>query len=98
MGLFSKNKEVGDVEKLNELLSIALEMNHSTGTWSALPESAPLYTEKVIGARKLVFEYIRQLKEAKVYSNGAVKKFSKEEFSWVSKENVKKFIELGQFL
>ncbi len=101
MGLFGKRKIVNNEKnrELNELLDLALEIDQSTGTWHVLPENLPSEThDLIIGARKKVFEYIRQLKEAGVYGNGAVNKFARELYPWISKQNVSKFIKLGQFL
>ncbi len=101
MGLFGKKKNVETPETMewNRLLSIALEFDQSTGTWHVLPDGISVEAEdNVITARKMLFEYIRQLKEANVYSNGAVHKFAKDQYSWVSKDNVAKCIELGKFL
>lgn len=101
MGLFSKKKieENEETRQLNQLLNIALEMNQETGTWHELPTDVPIDVQTlVINARKMIFEYIRQLKEAKFYSNNAVHKFAKEEYPWVSKDNVLKCISLGQYL
>jgi hypothetical protein len=100
MGLFGKKKSNNEqYNELNRLLNLALEMDQNTGTWLILPEDVSVDTkETVINARKMIFEYIRQLKEAKFYSNSAVHKFAKEQYSWVNKENIQKFIELGKFL
>jgi len=100
MGLFSKkNVETEETRELNVLLEVALEIDQNTGTWKVLPES--ITKEKyymIVTARKMVFEYIRQLKEAGFYSNSAVQKFVKEQYSWVNKENALKFINLGHHL
>jgi len=100
MGLFGKKKSNNEqYNELNRLLNLALEMDQNTGTWLILPEDVSVDTkETVINARKMIFEYIRQLKEAGYYSNGAVHKFAKDEYPWVDKENVLKFIELGKLL
>lgn len=100
MGLFGK-KQAADPRfaKWNELLAIALTFNQQTGTWDELPPDTPAeVADQVIAARKLIFEYIRQLKEAGVYGNGAVHKFAKEQFPWVDKQNVTTCIKLGQLL
>lgn len=101
MGLFGNKKVVETKEtiELNQLLTIALEMDQTSGTWRELPED--IATEKkdqVIEARKIIFEYIRQLKAAGVYGNGAVQKFAKESYSWVNKSNIQTFIQLGSYL
>jgi DNA phosphorothioation-dependent restriction protein DptG len=100
MKLFGKKNEVMDEEtkKLNELLDIALEFNESTGTWYELPSDVPEdVAKKVIEVRKMVFEYIRQLKENRVYGNKAVYDFAKESYPWVSKANINKCIHWGQY-
>lgn len=101
MGLFSSKSKISkeELNHLNGLLALSLMMSSDTGTWQELPEDIDLDTkEKVISVRKLVFEYIRQLKEAGFYSNGAVQKFVKDEYSWVNKENTKMLINLGQYI
>ena len=99
MGLFSKKKEDQQSKELNELLNIALNFDQASGTWSVLPSSfSGAVQEQVINTRKMIFEYIRQLKEAGYYSNGAVQKFSKEQYPWVNKDNIQKFIALGKSL
>lgn len=101
MGLFGKKKivETPETRELNELLNIALEFNESTGSWTELPENVPSEKQQeVIAARKIIFEYIRQLKEAKFYSDGAVRKFSGDEYPWVNKQNLQKILNLGKML
>ncbi len=101
MGLFGKKNRVNNPEnaQLNELMDLALEFNQNTGTWSELPEEAPEDAcHLVIDARKRVFEYIRQLKEAGYYANRAVEKYVFEVYPWMNKQNIKKFISLGQLL
>jgi hypothetical protein len=100
MGLFGKNKaRDNEAPFLNQLFSVAIEFNQSTGNWTELPTDVPddLKTN-IINTRKIVFEYIRQLREAHVYSNGAVKKFIKEDYPWMNKETIQKVIKLGQLL
>lgn len=101
MGFFSKKNKIDDEQnkELNELLDQVLDLDQSTGTWYVLPEHVPTETQNlVIEVRKKVFEYIRQLKEASVYSIGAVRKFAKELYPWINKENISKMIQLGQRL
>ncbi len=102
MGLFSKKSKMdskGDNKELNELLDQVLDIDQSTGTWYVLPEQVRIETQNlVIEVRKKVFEYIRQLKEAEVYSNGAVSKFAKELYPWINNQNITKMIKLGQQL
>jgi uncharacterized protein Yka (UPF0111/DUF47 family) len=102
MGLFSKKNKMdvkGDYKELNELLDQVLNIDQSTGTWYVLPEQILIETKNlVIEVRKKVFEYIRQLKEAEVYSNGAVSKFVKEVYPWINKQNITKMIKLGQYI
>ncbi|GEM_PF-3392410 len=100
MGLFSKKKQDDPrFAQWNELLTIALTFNEQTGTWTELPGGVPEeIADQVIIARKMLFEYIRQLKEVGVYSNGAVHKFAKEQYPWVNKDNVNLAIQLGQYL
>jgi hypothetical protein len=101
MGLFSKKhkNDNGQSKELNELLNQVLEIDQSTKTWYVLPDQVPTETQNlVVEVRKKATEYIRQLKEASVYSNGAVSKFVKELYPWVNKENIAKLINLGQFL
>lgn len=99
MGLFSKKPADKDAALKNDLFKIAITFNQSTGTWEELPANVDdeLRTQ-TINTRKLIFEYIRQLKEATVYSNGAVKSFAKEQYPWMNKENVLLCIELGKNL
>jgi len=101
MGLFSKknNIETEESKELNDLLVLALTIDQVTGTWIELSESVSENTkQQVIGARKIVVEYIKQLKEAGFYSNGAVQKFVKEQYPWINKSNFIKLIELGKFI
>ena len=101
MGLFSKksSNESTESKELNDLLFLALEMDQKTGTWMELPENTSEdIKQQVIAVRKIVFEYIRQLKEAGFYSNGAVQKFAKKQSSWINKTNVLKLIDLGKFI
>lgn len=99
MGLFSKKNNNGENKELNELLDQVLNIDQSTGTWYVLHEHVLLETQNlVIEVRKRVFEYIKQLKEASVYSNGAVSKFAKEVYPWINKGNILKMIQLGQNL
>lgn len=88
MGLFGKKKSVNpETEKLNELLSLSLLHQEITADDETL---------KLIETVKFqAFEYTRQLKEASVYSKGAVKKFIADEHYWVSKENIIKLVEIG---
>lgn len=101
MGLFGKKKvqETPETIELNRLLKIAITFNQDTGTWYELPPNvSPEMANEVITARKLMFEYIRQLKENMVYANRAVHTFASERFPWMNNENVKICIELGQYL
>lgn len=102
MGLFSKKNKMDNNEEnkeLNELLDQVLDIDQSTGTWFVLPDQVLAETQNiVIEVRKKVFEYIRQLKEAEVYSNGAVSKFAKELYPWINKQNIAKMLKLGQYL
>lgn len=101
MGLFGKKKavETEETRMLNHLLHIALTFNQETGTWEELPSDVPQDTKDyVIGARKIVFEYIRQLREHQVYSHGATKKFALEQYPWINKQNLEIYFELGQLL
>ena len=88
MGLFGKKREVNpESEKLNELLKLSLLQQDITADEETL---------KLIETVKFqVDEYTRQLKEAVVYSKGAVKKFIQDEHPWVNKENNAKLIEIG---
>jgi len=58
----------------------------------------PGTSEQVITAKKMILEYIRQLREAKYYSDRAVRKFAAEQYPWVNKENIQKCINLGKSL
>jgi len=101
MGLFAKKKTnvTEESKELNDLLALALEMDQDTNTWKELPDDvSDTIKEQVITPRKIVFEYIRQLKEAGFYSNGAVQKFIKENYDWINKDNALKFMELGKFI
>ena len=99
MGLFANKKknETEESKEINRLLSLALKIDKNTKTWFELPEEVLEHVKtEVIAARKIVFEYIRQLKEAGYYSNGAVQKFIKEQYSWIDKSNSLRIIELGK--
>lgn len=99
MGLFGKKEQDPQLIKLNQYLRLALSIDDTTMTWTELPdELTDEIKDQIIAVRKLSLEYIRQLKEAKVYSNNAVSKFIKEEYSWVSKENIMLIIQLGQYI
>lgn len=100
MGLFGKSQSNNkEATVLNQLFSIAIEFNQATGTWTELPQEVPEEVKtNIINTRKILFEYIRQLREAKVYSNGSVKKFVKDDYPWMNKENIQQVINLGQLL
>jgi hypothetical protein len=85
MGLFKKKQEVIDPRyiELNEILAQSL-IN------SKVPEGVDKETYELIG--KIVFQantYAEELKAAMGFcSEGHVKKFIKEAFEWVSKDNL----------
>lgn len=101
MKLFGKKKvmETPETMELNRLFRIAITFNQNTGTWDELPtDISAEINDEVIAARKLVFEYIRQLKENRVYADRAVYSFAGERFPWINKDNIKMCIQLGQYL
>jgi hypothetical protein len=80
-------------------MEIAITFNQDTGTWYELPPNVhPDMATEVITARKLMFEYIRQLKQNMVYANRTVHKFESERFPWMNKDNIKTCIDLEQYL
>lgn len=88
MGLFSKKREANpETEKLNELLKLSLIQQEITADEETLKLIETVAFQ--------VNEYSRQLKEASVYSKGAVKKFIQEEHPWVNKDNTAKLIDVG---
>ena len=97
MGLFGKKKVVDEKSsRLNQVLIMSLEIEENKIDLTELPENINEDIKKVINDLKFyVFEYIKQLKEAVVFSKGAVKKFILNDYSWVSKENIDKLIEIG---
>lgn len=101
MGLFGKKKvqQTPETMELNRLMKIAITFNQDTGTWYELPPNVnPGMADEVITGRKLMFEYIRQLKENRVYADRAVHTFAKERFPWMNQENIQMCIHLGQYL
>ncbi len=97
MGLFGKKKVVDEKSsRLNQVLIMSLEIEENKIDLTELPETINEDIKKEINDLKFyVFEYIKQLKEAFVFSKGAVKKFILNDYSWVSKENIDKLIEIG---
>ena len=98
MRLFGNKKKVVDEKSsmLNDVLSLSLKIEENKTGLEELPDNIDKDTKELIHNLKFyVFEYIKQLKEAFVFSKGAVKKFTLDDYSWVNKSNMDKLIEIG---
>lgn len=99
MGLFNKTKVVNKKSiELNRVLSKALDINKSTGIMIGLPENLISEDKEMLELVIFqVFELIKQLKEAKVFSKKEVHKFINENHKWVAKTSIEKLIGLGLY-
>lgn len=96
MGIFGKKRNNDESLKLNEILSLSLDIEEKKSSLNDLPDSVNVETKQLVHNIKFyAFEYVKQLKEAFVFSKGSVKKFILNDYSWVNKQNVERLIQIG---
>jgi len=98
MGMFGKkNKESKELTNYyNEVMRIRLELEENkVGSKAELDLYDQEIVEKIHHITIFVFIFIKELNESFVYSNSAVKKFILDDYPWVDKANIDKYIEIG---